>query len=114
MKLTGEVGRLFELGAPCRVYLFGGRNNARIACGIMRGDGRTAYCSFRQLEFCTGLFASACGFALSVLVIGIPLLLYGLHLSARAFSREAMRHDAFYGNDPVVARQLKSHEILRI
>ncbi len=114
VNFMNEVGRLFELSEPCRIYLMTGKKNVKIAFGIKRADGQAAYQSFQKLEIHTGLMMIGMGIPLSLFLIGIPVILYGLYFLLRAPFNEKARRRAFYGEDPIVERQLKAREMVRI
>ncbi|MGX5733043.1 hypothetical protein [Bosea thiooxidans] len=114
VNFMNEVGRLFELNEPCRIYLMTGKKNVKIAFGIKRADGQAAYQSIHKVEIYSALMTIGMGIPLSLFLIGIPVALYGLYLLVRAPFNEKARRRAFYGEDPIVARQLKASEIVRI
>lgn len=114
VNFMNEVGRLFELNEACRIYLMTGKKNVKIAFGIKRADRQAAYQSFQKFEIYSALMTIGMGIPLCLLLIGIPVALYGLYLLVRAPFNEKARRRAFYGEDPIVARQLKASEIVRI
>lgn len=114
VKFMNEVGRLFELNEPCRIYLMTGKKNVKIAFGIKRADGQAAYQSIQELEIYSALMTTGMGIPLCLFLIGIPVVLYGLHLLVSAPFNEKARSRTFYGEDPIVAHQLKASETVRI
>ena len=113
VNFMNEVGRLFELNEPCRIYLTPGKKNVKIAFGIKRADGQVAYQSFQKVDIYGGLMMIGMGIPLSLFIIGIPAILYGLYFLLRAPFNEKARRRAFYGEDPIDSRQLKASEIVR-
>ncbi|MGO4286473.1 hypothetical protein [Bosea sp. TAB14] len=114
VNFMNEVGRLFELNEPCRIHLMTGKKNVKIAFGIKRADGQAAYQSLQKVEIHTGLMLIGLGIPLTLFLIGIPAILYGLYFLFRAPFNEEARRRAFYGQDPIIARQLAAREIVRV